>query len=65
MNVWLRNQFQYYKQGLKFCKDSETTQNSLLVLCDYSRISINVKFADKNTIASLLGTSNAIYKPDV
>ena len=65
MNAWLRNQFQYKKRGSKFCKDSETTQNSLLVLCDYSRISINVKFADKNTIASLLGTSNAIYKLNI
>ena len=65
MNVWLRNQFQYEKQGSKFCKDSETTQNSSLVLCHYFRISINVKFVDKNTNASLSGTSNATYKLDV
>ena len=46
------------------CKDSETTPNCSLVLCDYFRISINVRYVDKNTNASLLGTSNTTYKLD-
>ena len=44
------------------CKDSETNPNCSLVLCDYFRISINVRYVDKNTNASLLGTGNTTYK---